>query len=292
MDNLVRLEIAKADIFSAFDQLGSKAFRRSDIEELFHQQRDFWRLTTRASAKQLIDFLIETGRLAEHRFKFPSRSEVRFSWTDASDMEIVQTLRPNGYFSHFTAMYTHGLTLQIPKTIYLNVEQSPKRNRQKELAQDRIDLAFQRPCRQSRTVAAFRDQRVCLLSGMHTDMRGTVEDPSGVGEKIRITGVERTLIDIAVRPVYAGGVHQALEAYRKASDVVSVNTLVAMLGSMDYAYPYHQVIGFYLEKSGTYKNIQIDLVDRIPKIHDFYLTHNMSDPEYSKRWRLHYPRGM
>ena len=44
-----------------------------------------------------------------------------------------------------------------------------------------------------------------------------VEGDRRVG-KIRLTNIERTLIDIAVRPVYSGGVFEVLKAYRLAKD--------------------------------------------------------------------------
>lgn len=35
-------------------------------------------------------------------------------------------------------------------------------------------------------------------------------------KKIRVTDLERTLIDIAVRPAYSGGVFEVLEAFKNA----------------------------------------------------------------------------
>ena len=40
--------------------------------------------------------------------------------------QILVNLRPKCYFTHYTAMYFHELTEQIPKVIYVNVEQTPK----------------------------------------------------------------------------------------------------------------------------------------------------------------------
>ena len=108
---------------------------------------------------------------------------------------------------------------------------------------------------------------------------------------LRVTNIERTLIDVTVRPSYAGGAYQVLDAYKKAEDQISINQLSAMLKKLNYIYPYDQAIGFYLEKSGVYEESQIELLRNFEFKIDFYLTHDMKETEYSKKWRLYYPKG-
>ena len=110
------------------------------------------------------------------------------------------------------------------------------------------------------------------------------------GSTLRVTGIERTLIDIAVRPAYAGGVFQVLNAYRGAKDRVSVATLLATLKTLSYVYPYHQAIGFYLQRAG-YGPKQYERLRRLGLKNDFYLAHDMREKAYSKEWRLFYPQS-
>jgi predicted transcriptional regulator of viral defense system len=121
---------------------------------------------------------------------------------------------------------------------------------------------------------------------------GVVEADQPEGQKIRLTNVERTLIDITVRPGYAGGVFEVLKAFRNAKGKVSINKLTAMLKTLGYVYPYHQAIGFYLDRAGVYDESSIRLLRKIEMSHDFYLAHAMNDPEYSKDWRLFFPQGL
>src|SRR5262249_17993192 len=149
----------------------------------------------------------------------------------------------------------HGLTEQVPKTTYLNFEQPLPSNSTGALTQDRIDAAFQRPVRTTHYIAATDQFRVCLLNGKNTGYLGVeeverrIEGGQRIG-KIRLTNVERPLIDIVVRPVYSGGIFEVLKAYRLAKDKVSVNRLAAMLQQLKFIYPYHQVVGFYLDRAG------------------------------------------
>ena len=85
---------------------------------------------------------------------------------------------------------------------------------------------------------------------MGTNNLGVIFFKDREGGSIPTTNIERTLIDIAVRPVYSGGVFEVLKAYKMAKDKVSINKLAAYLKKIGYVYPYHQVVGFYLEKSG------------------------------------------
>jgi hypothetical protein len=91
-----------------------------------------------------------------------------------------------------------------------------------------------------------------------------------------------------VRPNYAGGVFQVMEAYRAARDRVSVGVLLTTLRKLDYRYPYHQAIGYYMERAG-YTAQALARVAELEMDLDFYLAHGLPNRAYSKRWRLHHP---
>jgi len=110
------------------------------------------------------------------------------------------------------------------------------------------------------------------------------------GGRVRVTGIERTLIDIAVRPAYSGGVGEVAHAYVAAKGRFSSNRLSAMLSQLDFTYPYEQVIGFYLQRA-DYPQSAIHLFRRKSFKFDFYLAHGMRETEYVKEWRLFVPRG-
>ena len=59
-------------------------------------------------------------------------------------------------------------------------------------------------------------------------------------------------------------------------------------------YPYHQSIGFLLEKTGNINKKLISELYAIPKSFDFYLVHNVKkeDLNYDPKWRLYYPKSL
>jgi predicted transcriptional regulator of viral defense system len=288
----LRFDAAKSDVLHLFREQSKRLFTYADLQSILEENREFWRLTKSTTLDDFIEFLTKYGRLDRIEINFLSRKMIRYIWGNASAYEVALSWHPASYLSHYTAVYLHDLTEQIPKMIYLNVEQPRKTPPPRKLDQANIDTAFKRPMRRSKAVAPFGDFEICLLSSMGGLNLGVVESDGPEGEKIRLTNVERTLIDITVRPGYAGGVFEVLKAFRNAKGKVSINRLAAMLKTLDYVYPYHQAIGFYLERTGAYDEPTLRLLRKFELKYDFYITYDMRDPEYSKEWRLFFPKGL
>jgi len=288
-----KVETAKPLVIRYFDQLPAKVHRRLDLKKHLEEHAEKWGLPVGFSTHRLIRLLIESGRLSEIVFPFPApyKREVRYMWGEVSLYEVAQMLKPNSYFSHYTAIKFHGLTEQLPKTTYLNVEQSNPGVATGPLTQKAIDTAFRRPARTSGNIAETRDFRVCIISGKNTGNLGvltkTVVSEAG---PLRFTDLERTLIDATVRPGYAGGVFEVRKAYELAKPTVSVQKLAEMLKKLAYTYPYHQAVGFYLKRAG-YGSVEVELLRKMPMEFDFYLTHQMSQTDYIPEWKLFVPKG-
>jgi hypothetical protein len=299
--NLTRIQIAKPDILKLFDEMSQKVYKQSELAHILTRERAFWRLAQSTTTNNFIAFLLNTGKLRNIIFPFPKpyNKETRFTWGEVPFSDVLLTLKPQCHFSHYSAVQIHGLTEQIPKTTYINFEQPLASNASGELSQKSIDIAFKRKVRTTNYVAETDEFRVCILNGKNTGYLGVVDNFSlasahqtetSIG-RLRVTNLERTLIDIAVRPVYAGGVSEVLKAYRMAQSKLSVNRLAAMLQQLRYIYPYHQAIGFYLERAG-YKSSLLDLLRRFPMNFDFYLVHEMRESDYIKEWKIYVPRGI
>lgn len=174
---------------------------------------------------------------------------------------------------------------------YVNKEQSSKHVTEQDLSQGAIDRAFARPQRVSNYELHYSVWRFVLLSGKHTGRLGIVRLSSGQGESVEVAGLERTLVDIVVRPVYAGGVFQVLTAFKRARNRVRLNTLIAALGSLKYVYPYHQAVGFYMEKV-NYPPTWLTEFQGMGLDYNFYLAHGMEQKAFDSRWRIFYPTGL
>ncbi|HCS21431.1 MAG TPA: hypothetical protein DIW47_12870 [Bacteroidetes bacterium] len=276
-----------------FDNSLYKSFTDRKFSLLLDQNRPEWRIVPSKSFKQVLKYLLAKNLFLENIVHDnDGRPKSIYSWKTENEYSIAMGLKSNSYVAYYSAAFIHGLTLQIPKTLYINHEHtasSASSNSRGSLIQSAIDGAFAKPQRKSAEEYTFQDWRIILTNGMFTNRLGVIQSPEH-GDGIHLTDLERTLLDISVRPAYSGGVFEVLEAYKRADDKLDVEKLKRYLTTLNYLYPYHQVIGFYLDRAGYsdhYTNLfHYDLE------HDFYLTYNMKLKEYSEKWKLFYPKGM
>jgi hypothetical protein len=238
-----------------------------------------------------IESLLREGRVQQINLEsltYPGF--VRYALPASTPFAVALSLRRSSYLSHASAVFLHGLTDQLPQRIYANREQSPKPESDSEITQAALDRAFKQQQREAHYIVSGPGYEVVLLNGKQTGRLEVGVLPGPQGEPLEVTKLERTLIDITVRPLYAGGVYQVLEAFRAAKERVSVGALLATLKKLHYRYPYHQAVGFYMERAG-YGEALLGRVERLDMALDFYLTHGLRRHAYSRRWRLFFPEG-
>lgn len=281
-------------MLSYFDERRPRAYRIGDLSSLLEEQREAWKLPASVRTPRLIELLTEEGALREVTLRAEGgqyRDFTRFVWGGCTPLEIASTLKNTGYLTHGTAVFLHGLTEQVPRTIYVNHEQTPKSPPTQPLSQAGIDRAFKGKQRSSRYTFLLDDSRYTILSGKNSGRYGVEEMRGPSGETLRVTNLERTLVDIIVRPAYAGGVYQVLEAYKSALErKVSVSRIIATLRALDYKYPYHQSIGFLMERAG----FEVKKLQRLRELgseFDFYLGYGLKNPVLDHSWRIFHPEG-
>ena len=286
-------EEQQQEINTHFETLGTQIYSRREIEKILMNNWDLWSLPKNIRMADLLDHLIRNLKFKELALTSPNydKKYLRYAWREISVYHLSLSLRPRSYLSHYSAMYLNDLTKIPSKTIYVNSEQSLKFRDKSPLEQGSIDIAFKSKPRTSKYIFTHKKWKICCLSGSNTNNLGVVEIEIPSSGKLQVTGIERTLVDIAVRPFYSGGTGEVQKAYIKARGKISADRLIAILRKIDFIYPYHQVLGFYMQRAG-FENSALNSLKKMGLKYDFYLDYGMIEKEYSKEWRVYFPQNL
>ncbi len=213
----------------------------------------------------------------------------KYTLTIPSPYRLALSLRPNSYLCHGTAAFLHGLTPEGGNTVYVNREQSEKPF-STTLKQSDLTRAFLRKQRLTRATYTCDDWKCVLVNGKQTHKLGVEAIRGPAKEKLMVTNLERTLIDITVRPAYAGNVQTVLNSYRLARQKMSPARILSILKKLKYLYPYHQAIGCYMQRAG-YSPVEYEQLKALGLKFDFYLAHATQPNEYVRAWRLFVPKN-
>lgn len=273
-------------IHAYFERKATAIFWPGDLPKILRDLREECNALD-LNAEQILKFLLEEEVLCKAEFRSPKYPPiVRYVWGHPSSYQLAISLRRNSFLCHRTALVLHGLE-QPSKLIYVNQEQTPK-SPSEGVTQEAITSAFVNHQRQSKYLFKYVGAQYLLLSGKNTGRTGVLQMKGPDGKDVDVTDLERTLIDVVVRPAYAGGINQVAQAYKQAAHRVDIDYMIKLLKNMQYVYPYHQSIGFLLERAGRTEE-ECRKLKKLGTELDFYLDYKMKNPAYSQKWRLYYP---
>lgn len=304
----------KKDIYRLIkysDEVKTKAIEegnilnRSTIIKILRGLKEEDKIVERTSNSNFVKYLVNILHMFEEITIFDEKRGTTLTryvatYTPVSAYEIALSLLSKSFLSHYSSLYINDLTINDPKDIYINKEQSKKSpaHHPGNITQGRVDYAFSKKMRTTTMNYNFQYHekfyRVHVLNSKNTNNTGVVrKQPLAFSKKVPTTNLERTLIDIVVRPKYSGGVKEISDAYLRAKEYIDIDKLVQYLKKFNYAYPYYKAVLFFLE-SADYDSTSLDrfkknfLADATDDI-TFYLDYQIIEKRLNKQIGIYYP---
>jgi predicted transcriptional regulator of viral defense system len=165
----------------------------------------------------------------------------------ASELEVIGEVNPYAALSHFSALDFHGLTLQLPTSLYAT---HPSQLLGNELpigtTQDDWDINEFIPG--NGTPSTVLGSPIKWKAQSSHDFFGHVIR-SPYGYPIRVTDVDRTLIDAIDTPAWCGGILNVMESWKSARERINVVRLIDYVDRLGRAL-LRQRVGYLLETLG------------------------------------------
>jgi hypothetical protein len=218
------------EIVQYFQELAPRPVTRKAIGEALLANRGHWKAPKSLDVDGLISLLLEndvlkTVELISQEYGIKQR----YTLGTPSVLQVATSFYRDSFLSHATALYIHKLSDSLP-TIYVNHEQS-KKNTTSRLNQVAIDRAFANQQRQSAYLFHQGHQRIMFLNGKNTGQAGVIETQTNEGATVRVTDLERTLLDAVVRPRYVGTIREVADAFQRAASRVSTEHLADIVAA-------------------------------------------------------------
>ncbi len=253
-----------------------KPINQKELEGLISDLASFRKL--KKYKKEIREYLLERFYISHQDIFLPRHLR-------ANNYEIALAYARYYYFSHRSALHIHGLDNSEKQIIYLSEENISTSPSSTNLTQLTIDKAFSKPQRMTRNFKKFDNLTINFLKGQSPDYMNTFKD------NLKVSDIEKTLIDVTVRPSYSGGSKNILKSFKNAKTLIDPEKLIHYYKKLSFAYPYHQSLGFYLENSG-YEKASFSELLQFNRPFNFYLDYEISDPQYCKKWKIFYDNSI
>lgn len=197
--------------------------------------------------------------------------------------ELLFEINPYATLSHFSALMFHGLTLAFPQPTFATIASSGAGAIQPLGTSAEDWTSIELP--PSRTPKTINGRRAVWIVAPPEHFFG-FEELRPYGYPVRVTTVERTLLDALQSPELCGGIDNVLRAWAFARDGLNIDQLVQFTDRID-ASELRQRAGFILEEMGV-SHPAIDAWSaRSPWSESSRLDANEPySPEINPRWNL------
>lgn len=284
------MTVKKRDLFSK----NIEDIRKILLEKKMYSLRELNEVLTHLKTKKLIAqnisgrsfFNMLQNRLELKTYSISSEkiNKVRYTlYSDINVYDFVATFEKQGFFSMSTSLNIQGLSNEKNEFVFFSKELTPKYyNKNNEIHQEDIDQAYEKEYRYTSSIATYKNNHVIYLTPKHTGRFEVVRY-----NEYYVSSVHRAFVEMIIHVQYFKSFETVIEIFKPLKNRLDVKRIFKVLEIFDLIYPYHQLIGFSLEKVGFYKN-DLDLFKKQVSDLKFYTQKSKIKYTFDSYWNIYY----
>lgn len=301
-------------INSETENMLEKGLTRNDLNKCLKLLKD---PTTEIRAFKKIKHFVENFDLTDDQYYSLKRNikenlnYIRIKWFDSTKakdivsskkqidpLELIPAFAEKSFASYFCALFFNGLINQVPKTFHISLERKTRGKRSvnsyAQLDKYKVRDTFMKTPIQTQNIAAYERRKYIFIEREFTEMLGVIDIRASAMKKeisIKVTDLERTLLDCIISPHRAGGIDTVFDSFKSAKNKLDIGKLYYYYTKLNFLYPYWQRIGFILQRTIGHELSAKweELMNQ--KKYEFYLMHEYKiNWLLDKKWKIFYPK--
>ena len=270
----------KEKIKSIAENTNSYSF--SDIAALLSKVKEDGLVSRSMTASKFYDRLVDIGLLSFSVF-IDGAYLTRYSFhKDIPDETLLLSLKKRAFLSMSSSLNYQGLSSYRDDFVFISQEQSPKEDyNHSKLTQEAIDNAFSKDYRRTKKVGKYNNKHIVFLEPKNTKEFGVIEING-----IKVSSVSRALVEMVVNVQYFRNTKELISVFKKIKSNIDIDEVFDIVEKFDFIYPYHQSIGYILEKIGFKREKLYKFKECVSKL-NFYTDKKQDNYKYIAYWKMY-----
>ncbi|CAC9427911.1 hypothetical protein BPUTSESOX_178 [uncultured Gammaproteobacteria bacterium] len=262
--------------------LQKKVYKYREITGILNSLKENSQISQATTSQSFFTQLQENLSLKTHIVVSDKINQERYSLSDITAYDFVDSLVKNTFFSMTTALNLQGLSDFKGDFIFYSQELKERKRVSIKLTQSLIDNAYKKKYSYTHSTAKYGEHYIVFLTPKFSDQTEVI-----AYKNLKISSIHRSLVEILINIQYFKDFETVIDNFKPLKNNLNVDKVYSVVEKFDLIYPYFQLLGFALSQIG-FKNSELDLFKEKISQFNFYTQKNKKNYAYDKFWKIYY----
>ena len=212
--------------------LQKKVYKYSEIIDTLNYLKENSQVSQTTTSQSFFTQLQENLSLKTHIVVSDKINQERYSLSDITAYDFVDSLAKNTFFSMTTALNLQGLSDFKDNFIFYSQEQKEKKRVLSKLTQPLIDNAYKKIYRYTHSTAKYGEHHIVFLTPKFSDQTEVIEY-----KNFKISSIHRSLVEILINIQYFKDFETVVDNFKPLKNTIFIyySTLYNLYDNYNYS---------------------------------------------------------